>query len=102
MKTVRGLANDLSWRKERSASALANYVPHMQKEGERITSLRAGRVVSSPGDDASITSMCEEEESRFSDTPSMGQSMDTDCEADVDASGQKSPEQGGETSPHLD
>ena len=102
MKTVRGLANDLSWGKERSAFALANYVPHMQKEGERIASLRVGRVVSSLGDDTLITSLGEEEESRFSDTPSMGQSMDTDCEADMDVSGRKSPEQGGETSPHLD
>ena len=30
---VRGLASDLSWGKERSTVALANYVPCMQKEG---------------------------------------------------------------------
>ena len=33
---VRGLANDLSWGKERSMVVLANYVLHAQKEGKRI------------------------------------------------------------------
>ena len=30
---VRGLANDLSWGGEKPVVALANYVPHVQKEG---------------------------------------------------------------------
>ena len=37
-----GLANDLSWAKERSVVALANYVPHAQEEAERIARLGAG------------------------------------------------------------
>ena len=37
-----GLVNDLSWAKERSAVALANYVPCTQEEAERIARLRAG------------------------------------------------------------
>ena len=92
--------------------ALANYIPHMQKERERIARLGVGRVVSSSGDDTSTTSMDEEEELWFSDIPSMGQRMDTDCEADMesegtegskgDVSGQKSPEEGDETIPCLD
>ena len=77
---ARGLANDLSWAKERSAVALANYVLHALKEVERIARLEAGRVVSFPGDDSSTMSMDGEEESQFSDTPSMGPHMDMDHE----------------------
>ena len=36
-----GLANNLSWAKERSAVALANYILHAQEEAERIARLRA-------------------------------------------------------------
>ena len=109
---MRGLANDLSLGEEKSMVALANYVPHTQKEGERIARLGVGRVVSSPADDISTTSMDEEEELRFLDTPSTGQRMDTDYEADVesegaegseeDMSGWKSPEEGGKAGPCHD
>ena len=109
---MRGLATDLSWGEERSTVALANYVPHVQKEGERIARLRVGRVVSSLGGDTATTSMDEEEESQFLDTPSMGQRTDMDHEADMESEGTKgskgdmsmwkSPEEGGETSLHLD
>ena len=37
---VHGLANDLSWAEERSAVALANYVPYTPMEAERIARLR--------------------------------------------------------------
>ena len=37
-----GLANDLSWAEERSAVALANYVPHAPAEVAWIARLRAG------------------------------------------------------------
>ena len=37
-----GLANDLFWAKERSAVALANYVPCAPTEAERIARLRVG------------------------------------------------------------
>ena len=109
---TRGLANDLSWGEERSMVALANYVPHVQKEGKRIARLRVSRVVSSPDDDTSTMSMEEEEELQFSDTPSRSPQMDMDHEADEesegtegsegDTSGQKNTEEGVEASPHID
>ena len=43
---VCSLANDLSWAEERSAMALANYVPHTSAEAAWIVRLRAGRVMS--------------------------------------------------------
>ena len=73
------LANDLSWAEERSAVALANYIPWTQEEAKRIARLGAGQVVSCPGDNSSMTSM-EGEESWFSDTPSTCQHMDMDHE----------------------
>ena len=54
------LANDLSWAEERSAVALANYVPCAPVEVAQITRLGAGRIVSCPGDDSSTSA--EEEE----------------------------------------
>ena len=38
---VRGLAKDLTWAKERSTMALANYVPHIPAEAARIARLGA-------------------------------------------------------------
>ena len=108
---ARGLANDLSWGKERSAVALANYVPHVQKEGKRIAGLGVSRVVSSPDNNTSTTSIEEEEGLQFSDVPSMGPQMDMDHEAHVesegakgneDMSGWKSLEEGGMDSPCID
>ena len=108
---MRGLANDLSWAKERSAVALANYVPCTPKEAERIARLGAGRVSSCPGNDLSMTSMDGEEELRFSDAPSTGPHMDMDCEAgeeseepvgsEEEASGWMSPGEGAEASPGI-
>ena len=77
---ARGLANDLSWGKERLVVALANYVPHAPKEGKRIARLRAGRVVSCPDDDSSTMSMEGGEGLQFSDAPSTGPPTDVDCE----------------------
>ena len=109
---ARGLANDLFWGEERSVVALANYILHMQKEGKRIARLRVSRMVSSPGDDTSTTSMEEEEELQFSDAPSTSPWMDMDHEADEESEGAKgsegdvtrwkSPEEGGEASPRID
>ena len=109
---TRGLANDLSWGEERSTVALANYVPHVQKEGRRIARLRASRVVSSPDNDTSTMSMEEEEELQFLDAPSMSPQTDTDHETDKEHEGaegsegnvsrQKSAEEGVKASPHID
>ena len=77
---VCGLANNLSWAEERSAVALANYVPHASVVAAWIARLRAGQVVSCPSDDSSMMSM-EGEESQFSDAPTTSPPMDTDCEA---------------------
>ena len=38
---ARGIANDLSWAKERMAVVLANYVPCIPQEADRIMELRA-------------------------------------------------------------
>ena len=70
-----GLANDLSWAEERSAVALANYVPHASAEVAWIARLGAGRVVSCPSDDSSTSE--EGEESWHLDALS----TDTDHEA---------------------
>ena len=91
---ARGLANDLFWGEERSVVALANYILHMQKEGKRIARLGVSRVVSSPGDDTSTTSMEEEEELWFSDAPSMSPRMDMDHEADEESEGAKGSDGG--------
>ena len=70
-----GLANDLSWAEERSAVALANYVPHAPVEEAWITRLGAGRIVSCPGNDSSTSA--EKEEVQHSDTPSTNPPTDT-------------------------
>ena len=109
---VRGLANDLSWGEERSMVALANYILHVQKERKRIARLGVSRVVSSPDNDTSTTSMEKEEESQFSDAPSMSLQTDMDHEADEesegakgsegDMSGWESAEEGVKASLHID
>ena len=53
-----GLANDLTWAEERSAVALANYVPRITQEVAQIARLGAHRLVSWPAD----SSMSEEED----------------------------------------
>ena len=73
-----GLANDLSWAEERSAVALANYVLPAPAEAAQIARLRAGRIVSCPGDDSSAST--EEEETWHSDTQSTNPPTDTDPE----------------------
>ena len=55
---VHGLSNDLTWVKERSAMALANYVPRIPEEVARIARLGTCRIVSWP--DNSSTSDKEE------------------------------------------
>ena len=106
-----GLANNLSWGEERSAVTLANYMPCTPKEGKRIARLEVGRVVSCLGNDSS-TSIEGGEESRFSDAPSMGPHIHTDCEvseeskepvgSEGEVSGWMSPGEGAEASPHTD
>ena len=90
---VHGLANDLSWAEERSAMALANYVPCTPVEVAQITRLGAGRIVSCPSDDSSPS--VEEEEAWHSDTLSTNPPMDTDPrvgdESEDGAGGQTSP-----------
>ena len=91
-----GLANDLSWAEERSAVALANYVPCAPVKAAQIARLGAGRVVSCPGDDSSTSA--EEEEAWHSDSQSTNPPTDMDQEAGDESKdgvrGQTSP--GGE------
>ena len=68
------LANDLTWAKERSAVALANYVPCIPEEVAQITRLGAHQLVSWPTD--SPTSEEEEEEEWDPELPT----MDTELE----------------------
>ena len=62
---VCGLANDLSWAEERSAVALANYVPCIPVGVAQITRLEASQIVSCPGED----STSEEKEAQHPDLP---------------------------------
>ena len=90
---VCGLANYLSWAKERSAVALANYVLHMPAEVVQIIRLGASRIVSCPSDDSSMSA--EEEEVWHSDTQSTNPPTDTDPEP-----GDESEDRvGGQTDP---
>ena len=73
---VHGLANDLSWAKERSTVALENYVLHVPVEVAQITRLGASRIASCPGDDSSTSA----EEAQHSDTQCTNPLTDTDPE----------------------
>ena len=59
---ARGLANDLTWAEERSAVALANYVPCVSQEVARIARLGAHRLVSWPADSSTSEEEGEEQE----------------------------------------
>ena len=48
-----GIANDLSWAEERSAVALANFMPRVPQEAARIARLRAHHLVNWPDDSSS-------------------------------------------------
>ena len=67
---VCGLTNDLTWAEERSAVALANYVPCIPVEAAQITRLGAHQIVSCPND-----SSTSEEEEAWHPKP---QTMDTE------------------------
>ena len=90
---VRSLANDLSWAKERSAVAFANYVLCIPAEAARIARLRASRIVSCSGDDSSTS--VEEEEAQHSDAQITNPPTDTDPEAGDESEGRA----GGQTDP---
>ena len=90
-----GLANDLSWAEERSAVALANYVPCAPAEVAQIARLMAGRIVSCPGNHSSTSA--EEEEAWHSDTLSTNPPTDTDPEA-----GDESEDRAGGQTSHGD
>ena len=57
-----GIANNLSWAEEKSAVALANYVPRISQEGACIVRLRAHCLVSWPNDSSSVEEEEEEQE----------------------------------------
>ena len=48
-----GITNDLSWAEEKSAVALANYVPHIPQEVDCMAELRAHHLMSWPNDSSS-------------------------------------------------
>ena len=88
---VCGFTNDLTWAKERSTVALANYVPCIPVEAAQIARLRAHRIVSCPDD----SSTSEEEEAQHPKP----QTMDTEPkweEESEDGAGQIDLEEGAE------
>ena len=85
---VRGLANDLSWAKERSAVALVNYVPHVPAEVAQIARLGASQIVSSPGKN----SMSEEEEVQHPNPLTTDTDPDWEDESE-DGAGQTDPKE---------
>ena len=89
-----GLANDLSWAEERSAVALANYVPCASAEVAWITRLGAGRVVSCPSNDSSTSE--KGQESWHPDAPSTDEE-EVGNEGKEGADGQMSPGDEAET-----
>ena len=91
--SAHGLASDLSWTEERSAMALANYVPCAPVEVAQIIRLGAGRIVSCPHNDFSTS--VEEEEAWHSDTLSTNPPTDTDPEVGYESKDRV----GGQTSP---
>ena len=66
---VCGLTNDLTWAKERSTVALANYILRIPEEVAQITRLRAHQLVSWPNDSSMLGE--EEEEAWDSEPPTM-------------------------------
>ena len=59
---MRGIANDLSWAEEKSAVALANYVPRTSHKVARIAGLRACHLMSWPNDSSSEEDEQEDDE----------------------------------------
>ena len=57
-----GVTNDLSWVEEKSAMALANFVPCTSQEAARIAGLRVHRLMSWPDDSSSEEGEQEEDE----------------------------------------
>ena len=86
---VRGLANDLTWAEERSAMALANYVPCIPAEAAQIARLGAYQIVSCPED----FSTSEEEETQHSNPQTMDPEHEDESE---DRAGQNHPEEEAE------
>ena len=94
-----GLADDLSWAEERSAMVLANYVPCASAEVTWIPRLRAGRVISCPGNDSSTSE--EGEELWHLDAPSMDKE-EVGNEGEEGLDGQTSPGDETETDMYTD
>ena len=89
-----GVTNDLSWVEERSAVALANYVPHIPQEVARIAGLRAHWLMSWLDDSSS-----EEEENGQAEEEEDGQAEEEEDEgeeeedpADMEEQGEANPE----------
>ena len=65
---VHGLANDLTWAEERSAMALANYVPHTPVEAAQIAWPGAHQIVSCPDSSSSEEDKAQHPELQTTDT----------------------------------
>ena len=88
---VHGLTNDLTWAEERSAMALANYVPRIPVEVARTTRPGACRIVSCPDD----SSTSEEEEAQHPEPQTMDSEAEWEEESE-DGTRQTDPEEEAE------
>ena len=77
---VCGLTNDLTWAEERSAVALANYVPRVSQEVARITRLGACQLVSWPANSSTSEEEEEEQEEVDPEPPIMDAELERDEE----------------------
>ena len=95
-----GIANDLSWAEERSAVALANFVPHVPQKAAHIARLGAHHLVSWPDDSSS-----EEEDDGQAEEEDNGQVEEEDRQVEEEEGEREEDptnvEEQGEAGPEL-
>ena len=75
-----GLANYLTWAEEKSAIALANYVPHALQKVAHIVQLGAHRLVSWPTDSSTLEEEDEGQEEEEQEEKEEWEEVDADAE----------------------
>ena len=87
---ARGVANNLSWAEERSAVALANYVPCILHKVDHITELGAHRLVGWPDDSSSEEE--DDEQMEEEDGEQEGDVPEGDENEEAEGQGEANPE----------
>ena len=85
-----GITNDLSWAEERSAVALANYVPCIPQEVDRIAELEAHHLVGWPNDSSSEEE--DDEQTEEEDGEQEGDEPEGDELEEAEGQGEADPE----------